>query len=504
METLELLMGGLAAAASLETLLAVIVGVVLGLFISALPGVGPAAGVAILLPLVVAFPATVGMAALAGIYYGAMYGGAVTSILLGIPGDSPSVMTVLDGYPLARKGRAGQALAMNVYASFIGGLVGLILLTALAHPVARWALAFGPAEMAALMVLALSLVTVLGGRNAIKGFVSLALGLWIGLIGLDVITGRPRYTFGQTALLDGISFPVIAVGLFGLAQIFAALEQQVSGERFRAKFTLRSLFPNLHDFMVSKWDLVRGSLIGFCVGVLPGAGATSATMIAYAVAKRFSKHPERFGEGAIEGVAAPEAANNSAAYSAMIPLFTLGVPGSATTAVLMGGLLMVGLRPGPLLFQDHPDFIWTLIGTFYIGNLVLVFLTLAMIPVLASVVYISKAILFPIVLGVVVFGVYSINYSLFDVWLALGFGVVGYIMIKLDYPAAPAILGVVLGPMLERAIRRTLIASQGDITVFFERPIALTLLLLTAVIIVLPLIMQVVRRRGRSVGEATP
>jgi len=499
MTTIELLAGGLAAALSPELLLAILIGVMIGLAISVLPGVGPAAGVAILLPLVVGFDATVAMAALAGIYYGGMYGGAVTAILLGIPGDSPSVMTAIDGHALAKQGRAGAALGMNVFASFVGGLCGLVLLTALAQPVARAALAFGPPEMTALMVMALSFVSVLGGRNAFKGFASLILGLWVGMIGLDPMVGKPRFTFGEVRLLEGVSFPIIAVGIYGLGQMFAALDTKISGGTFRATYSLRNMFPTLQEIIQCRVDLVRGALIGFFVGILPGAGATASTMLAYATGKRLSRSPERWGNGAIEGVAAPEAANNSASYAAMIPLFTLGVPGSATTAVMMGGLMMLGLQPGPLLFRDQAEFVWTLFGTFYIGNLALVFLTIFMVPVLASIIYISRALLFPIVLSVVTFGVFSINYALFDVAIALLFGTLGYVMLKLDYPAVPAILGVVLGPMLERGIRRTLIASQGDPAVFLEGAIALTLYGLTAIMILGPVVLRVVRTyRERS------
>lgn len=488
MDTIQLLFNGLVAATSLSMLFAVFFGVIVGLFIGVLPGLGPAAGLAILLPVVVGFDGVAAIAALAGVYYGAMFGGAVTSILLGIPGDAPSVMTTLDGYPMAQKGEAGAALGMNVMASFIGGLIGLILLTALSQEIARAALSFGPTEMTALMLLALSLVTVLGGTNPWKGFTSLGLGLWIGMIGLDAIMGRPRFTFDQVQLFEGISFPVIAVGLFGMGQMLASLNIDPRHDVIKPQYTLKSLIPRWSDIIKCRWDLLSGSIIGFIVGILPGVGATAATMLAYATAKKMSKTPERFGEGAIEGIAAPEAANNSASYSSMIPLFTLGIPGSATTAVLMGGLLMIGLQPGPLLFTQNPEFVWTLFGTFYIGNLALVFITLLLTPVLASTIFVSKAFLFPIVLTIVLFGVYSIGYSLFSIWIALIFGGFGYIMLRLNYPAVPLILGVVLGPILERGVRRTLISSNGDMMVFIERPISLTLLIITLLIIIFPLL----------------
>jgi putative tricarboxylic transport membrane protein len=494
METIEFLLAGLAAASTPTMLLAVLFGVIFGLFVGVLPGLGPAAGVAILLPVAVGFEGTAAIAALAGVYYGAMFGGAVTAILLGIPGDAPAVMTVIDGHPMAKAGEAGPALGMSVMASFLGGLVGILLLTALSYQVARAALSFGPTEMTALMILALSLVTVLGGNKPWKAFASLALGLWIGMIGLDAIVGLPRFTFGEAHLLEGLDFSIIAVGLFGLGEMLAAIGVTAAGSA-AINFKFRSLLPKFSDIVKCRWDLARGSLIGFVVGILPGVGATAATMLAYAAAKRFSKHPERFGHGAIEGVAAPEAANNSASYAAMIPLFTLGIPGSATTAVLMGGLLMVGLQPGPSLFQQNPEFIWTLFGTFYIGNLSLVFITLLLTPLLAATIFISRALLFPLVLCVVVFGVYSIGYSMVDVFVVLVFGGLGYVMLKLGYPGVPLILGIVLGPMLERGIRRTLIASQGDIMVMVERPISLVLLIVTVGLLLYPIITRFINAR---------
>ncbi|HEX2552259.1 MAG TPA: tripartite tricarboxylate transporter permease [Microvirga sp.] len=487
METLQLLLGGLSAALSFNTLMATLIGVTLGLAVGVLPALGPAAAVAILLPLVVKFDATTAMAGLAGVYYGAMFGGAVTSILLGIPGESASMMTTLDGYPLARRGEAGRALGMSVYASFIGGLIALILFTAVSAPFAEFAIAFGPAEMTALMVMALSFTTVLGGDDPWKGFASLGLGLWLGMIGLDMVTGAPRYTFGSVELTDGLSFSVIAIGLYGLGEVFAAVGDKSGQAQFQPTYTFRSLFPRVRDIVLCWKDLVVGSLIGFVVGVLPGAGATASTMFAYAASKRMSRTPEQFGHGAIQGVAAPEAANNAASYSAMIPLFTLGIPGSGTTAVMLGGLLMLGLQPGPLLFQERPDFVWPVIGTFYVGNVLLVFLTILLTPVLAAIVYVPLALLLPLVAGIVIYGVYSVNYLMFDVWCALLFGVLGYVMTKLRYPAIPALLGVVLGPILEQGVRRALISSGGDPIIFVERPIALVLFAATGCLVLVPL-----------------
>ncbi len=490
MESIDLLLAGIVhAATNFDLLMAIIGGVILGLLIGALPGLGPTAGVAILRPIVVGFDPTLAMSALAGVYYGAMFGGAITSILLGIPGDAPSVMTVLDGYPMAKQGKAGQALGMSIYASFFGGLVGLVGLTIMADVVSRYALLFGPAEMTALMVMSLALVSVLGGSDPIKNFLSLSIGRWVGMIGLDQIMGEPRFTFGTLTLLDGLDFSVIAVGMFGLGQMFQGLEE-ATVHSSTATYRYRSMMPRLRDLIVSRWALFWGSIIGFVVGVLPGVGATAATMLSYAAAKKTSKDPDRFGNGAVEGVAAPEAANNSASYANMVMLFTLGIPGSATTAVLLGGLLSVGLQPGPRMFQEHADFVWTLFGTFYIGNLALVFLTILFTPLLAAAIFVQRGYLYAIVMGIVFFGVYSISNSIDDIWIMLIFGALGYIMSKLNYPAAPAVLGVVLGPLLELGVRRTLIASQGDFSVFVERPISLFLLLVALLIFLMPVLVK--------------
>lgn len=488
METLVLLMNGIANAMSPEILVATGVGVIIGLVVGVLPGLGPAAGVAIMLPVAVGFGGVAAIAGLAGIYYGAMFGGAVTSILLGIPGDAPAVMTVIDGHAMAKKGLAGEALGMSVYGSFIGGIIGLILMTMLSLPIAHAALRFGPTEMTALVCFAFSLVSVLGGRNMVKGFVSLFIGIWIGMIGLDPIVGPARYTFNLSDLNDGVDFTILAVGVFGLTEIFLSLAKRTDGSSVVPPYRFRSLFPRLSHMIKCKWDILIGSLIGFVVGVLPGLGGTAATMLAYAASKKISKHPEEFGQGAVEGVASPEAANNSASYAAMIPLFTLGIPGSATTAILLGGLMMIGLQPGPMLFTNNPDFVWTVFGTFWVGNLMLFFLTLLLIPLLSSIVFISTAILYPIVIGIVAYGVYSINGSMADVTIALISGGIGYVMLKLDYSLVPLVLGVVLGPLLENNIRRTLILTDGDIWVFFERPISLTFFILAALVIFVPLI----------------
>lgn len=495
MEAFELLLHGLSLAFTVPVLLAVFTGVLLGLAVGALPALGPSAGIAILLPSIVNLDPTLAIAGLCGIYYGSMYGASVTSILIGVPGDSSAMMTVLDGHPLAKRGEAGRALGMSIYASFIGGIVSLVLMTMLSLTVAQAALAFGPAEMTAMMVMALSLVTVLGGEERTKGFIALGLGIWIGMVGLDAMEGSPRFTFGSINLLSGFEFTIVVIGVYGLGQMFVALsmiEKQKQEER--PAFRLGSLKPNLADILYCKWSIMWSAFIGFFIGLLPGAGSTAATIFSYGVAKKTAKDATSFGKGDIRGIAAPETANGSSSYANMIPLFSLGIPGSGATAVLMGGLLMLGLQPGPMLFQEQPDFVWTLIATFFIGNTVLVILTLALIPLLALFVFIRMSILFPIVLCVIIFGSFSVNYSFFDVGAVIMFALAGYLLKKLDYPLLPLLLGVILGPILEQSFRRSLTISQGDYMIFLDRPISLFLLMFTAAFLFLPFLWRIVKR----------
>lgn len=499
-ETWSLLASGIANAASPSLLLAVAFGALVGLFIGALPGLGPTAGVAILLPVAVSFDGTAAIAALGAVYYGAQYGGAVTAILLGIPGDAAATMTAIDGHQLARRGRAGAALSMAIAASFLGGLIGLLLLTFFATSIASYAIAFGPVEMTALMIFSLALVSVLGGRDPVKSFMALFLGVWLGTIGLDPILGIQRYTFGDVRLFEGVDFAIVAVGLFGLAEMFSSPNATAESRDRMARFRLRELMPDFRAMWHCRKPLSIGAVLGFFVGVLPGAGATAATMLAYATAKRSSRTPEAYGKGALEGVAAPEAANNAASYGSMIPMFALGIPGSGTTAVLMGGLLMIGLQPGPMLFATQQDFVWTIFGSFYIGNMALVLITLFVLPLLAACAFLKPGYLYPAVIAIVVYGVYSISYSMFEVVLTVGFGLLGFVLRRLEYPLVPLVLGIILGPLLERGVRRTLVSSGGDARVFFESPIALALFTLTLVLVALPPLMRCYKamRKGRD------
>jgi len=481
MEILSGLAQGFAVAFTPVNILFALVGVTIGQLIGVLPGIGPPAGVALLLPLTFGMNPTSAMIMFAGIYYGAMYGGTITSVLINVPGEASSVMTTLDGYQLALQGRAGAALGIAAIGSFIAGITGVTLFIFFAWWLVKAALHFGPPEYFALMVLAFALVIGLTGRSPLKGFISLLLGLFLSTVGVDILTGLPRFTFGQLKLLSGVEFVPVAMGLFGIAEVLSSVEEKEGAAFVKADLRLRSVFPTVQDWIASRWAIFRGTLIGFFVGILPGAGATTASMISYAVERRLSKTPQRFGRGAIEGVAGPESSNNAAAVGALIPLITLGIPGSATTAVMMGALLMYGLRPGPLLFQQNPQFVWGLIASMFLGNLLLLVMNTMFIPAFTSVLRLPRAILNAFVIAFSVVGVYSIDNSLFDVWLMLFFGLVGYFMKKLEYPAAPMLLALVLGEILEMSLRQSLLMSQGSPLIFLTRPISSGLLALTLI-----------------------
>ncbi len=504
METLRLLGEGFAVAAQPLNLAAAVAGVLVGQLVGVLPGIGPASTIAILLPVTLSLNATAAMIMFIGIYYGAMYGGTITSVLFRIPGESASVMTTIDGYAMARRGRAGPALGIAAFGSFIAGTLGVIALMLLAPSLARVALAFGPPEYATLLLLSLSLIVYLTGRRPAKGAAAALLGLWLSVVGVDLITAKPRFTFGQLKLLSGVEFVPVAVGLFGLAEVLLSVQRGAAGAGVTADLRLRAVLPTVADWLASRWAILRGTLIGFFVGMLPGAGATAASMISYATEKRFSRHPERFGTGAIEGVAAPESANNAAAVGAMVPLLTLGIPGSATTAVMLGGLLIFGLRPGPLLFQEHAPFVWGIIASMYVSNVLLVLLNVFAIPAFVAVLRLPRAVLLPSIAALAIIGVYSLENSVFEVWMALLFGGLGYLMHRLEYPPAPLVLALVLGNTFEESVRQSLQISHGSLAIFVTRPLAAAFLVLTVVLIALPMVAQRRQaRRLRAVRKAT-
>ena len=487
---------GFTIALSPINLLFVTVGVIVGTLIGALPGIGPVSGLSILIPLAFGMNPISAMILMCGIYYGCMYGGTITSVLMNVPGESASIMTCLDGHAMARQGRAGPALTIAAIASFIAGTFSVVMLTVLAPPIAEAALSFGPPEYFALTLLGLSAISGLTGKSRAKGYAMALLGLGLAMVGIDPIDGAQRFTFGNLELMDGLGFLPVAVGMFGLGAVLAMVEQPVELEIM--KTSLREMLITKKDLKDSAMPIARGSIIGFLIGVLPGAGATIATFLAYAAEKRISKTPELFGTGMIAGVASPEAANNSSTGGAMIPLLTLGIPGSGTTAVLLGMLTLFSLQPGPLLFTKNPDFVWGLIASMYIGNVMLLVLNIAFVPAFVAVLRVPYKVLAALIAVFCLVGVYSVNYSVQDLWIMLAFGAIGYITLKMDYPQAPLLLALVLGGFMEVSMRQSLKMSHADISIFFTRPIAAVIMISVIVILLWPLLS---RLRPRSAAQ---
>ncbi|HEY4163450.1 MAG TPA: tripartite tricarboxylate transporter permease [Dongiaceae bacterium] len=478
----------------------VFIGVLLGTIIGVLPGIGSAAGIALLLPVTFGMDPTSALIMICGIFYGTKYGGSTTAILIRTPGEAASVMTSLDGYELARKGRAGAALAVSAIGSFIAGTSGVIILTVFAVPLASAALDFGPAEYFALMLFAMSCVSSLTGKSLGKGIIATALGLMIGTIGIDQQSGQARYVFGIDQLQDGIDFITASVGLFAVAQVFRGLEDMYRGNMAAAMKITGPLWLTREEWRRSIGPILRGSVLGFMVGILPGAGGTISAILSYVTERRLSKHPEMFGKGAIEGVAGPESANNSDTAGAMVPLLTLGIPGGSTTAILMGAFIMYGLQPGPLLFKEHPDTVWGLIDSMYLGNVMLLILNLPLIAIFTRLLYIPNGLLYPLILAISAIGVYAINDSSVDLLLMLAFGVAGYIFDKIDIPIPPLLLALVLGDTMEQSFRRALTISGGDPMVFVKSPIAFVLLLMAAASLFGPTIFAKLKRSNTRVA----
>ena len=503
MDILSDLIMGFHVAFSWQNLLFCFMGTLFGTLIGVLPGIGPTTGVAILIPITFGMNPTTAIITMAGIYYGAMFGGATTSILLNVPGESASVMTCVDGHQLARQGRPGPALGMASLSSFTGGTFAVLMLTFLAPPLARFAVSFGPPEYFALTFMGLTLVTSLGGDSPLKGIISGVLGLLIACIGIDAQSGVARFTFGLMYTLDGIGFIGVAVGLFALAEILENMERPMEQVFHRTTLRLRTLLPNKEDWKHSWATIIRGSLLGFFIGILPGAGATIASFMSYATAKKLSKRPEMFGKGAIEGVAAPESANNAAAGGAMVSLLTLGIPGSATTAVLLGALLIHGMRPGPLLFTNNPEFVWGLIASMYIGNVMLIIQNMPMITLWVRLLTVPYKILMPLIITISAVGVFATDNNLADVWVMVIFGLIGYVMRKMKYPAAPMVLALVLGPLVEMSLRQSLTISHGSVAVFFTRPISATLSVIAILSLLAPFVRILWERRKARAGAAS-
>src|SRR5215813_5457726 len=448
-----------------------VIGVTLGTIIGVLPGLGGANGVAILLPLTFSMHPTSAIILLTSLYWGALFGGAITSVLFNIPGEPWSVATTFDGYPLARQGQGGQALTAAFSSSFIGALFSIVLITLFAPLLAEVALKFGPPEFFAIQLLTFSSFIGLGGGDPLKSLVSIVLGFILAAVGLDIVTGQLRMTFGFVDLMKGFDFIVAVIGLFGVGEILLSVEEGLTFKGISTGMNLRVVLDTWKTLPRYARTFVRGAFIGFWMGFKPG-GATPASFMSYAFAKRFSKHPERFGKGELEGVVAPETAAHAAGVAAMLPMITLGIPGSPTAAVMLGGLIIWGLQPGPLLFKEKPDFVWGLIASMYTGNILGVLMVLAGVPFFAAILKIPFAILTPLIVVVCAIGAYAVHSSMIDVWYMVIFGVIGYVFKKLDYPLAPLVLALVLGDLAENALRQSLIMSQGSLAILFTRPIS--------------------------------
>jgi putative tricarboxylic transport membrane protein len=498
MEILSNILNGFSIALTPWNLLYCAIGVSIGTAIGVLPGLGPPATIALLLPLTFKMDPSSAVIMLAGIYYGALYGGSTTSILLNIPGEAASIITCVDGYQMARQGRAGPALGISAIGSFIAGTVSIFGIALLAPSLAEFALSFGSPEYFALLLLGLIMAVYLSEDSVLKGLVMCVMGLLIGTIGLDPVLAAPRFTFGISELLDGLDFVVVVMGLFGIAEILCNLESNDGREVF--KTAIKGILPNLEDWKRSWACIIRSSFIGFFIGVLPGGGGIMSSFAAYLLEKKVSKTPEEFGKGAIEGVAAPESANNAASTSSFIPLLTLGVPGNSTIAMIYVALMIHGIRPGPMLIQQHGDLFWSLIASMYIGNAMLLALNLPLIGLWVRLLTVPYRYLAIVITMVCVAGAYSVNNSVFDIGIMVLFGVFGYLLRKGNYPVAPLILSIILCPMIEGSLQQSLIASGGDIFVFFHRPISVTLLAVSVLLMLTPLVKLLWRQYRMQAG----
>jgi TctA family transporter len=499
MEILDNLALGMSTALSFTNLLYCLVGVLFGTLVGVLPGLGPVATIAMLLPATFGLPPVSALIMLSGIYYGAQYGGSTTAILVNLPGESSSVVTALDGYKMALKGQAGKALATAALASFFAGTVSTIILALFAPPLAALALKFGPAEYFSLMVMGLVASVVLAHGSLLKAIGMVLLGLLLGLVGTDVNSGIPRYTFDTPELADGINFVIVAMGVFGVGEIIRNLETESSRSLVASKVT--GLWPNKEDFKRIAAPTIRGTLLGSALGILPGGGAMLASFAAYSLEKKVSKNAKEFGHGAIEGVAAPEAANNAGAQTSFIPMLTLGIPSNPVMALMIGALIIQGIQPGPAIMTEQPALFWGIIASMWIGNLFLVILNLPLVGLWAKLITVPYQLLYPAILVFCSIGVFSLNNSIYDVYLMAGFGLVGYILLKLDCEPAPMLLGFIIGPMLEEYMRRALLLSRGDYSVFVTRPISGVMLFVAVAALVVVLLPAVRSKREEAFQE---
>lgn len=503
-ETLNSLMMGFAVAFQPEVLMYAFFGCIIGTLVGMMPGLGPLAGISLLLPATFGLNPIIAIVLLAGVYYGAMYGGSTTSILMRIPGEAASVMTCVDGYAMTQQGRAGPALAIAAIGSFVAGTLGVIGLMLLAPTLASFALRFGPPEYTALLLMGLFVLAYMSGGSMLKTLAMAIFGLLLGMIGIDAMSGYTRFSFDLVELGDGIGIVPVAVGLFGISEILMTAGQAEPPKVQQPR--LRQLVPTLSDLRLSAGPIARGSLLGFMIGIIPGSAHIISSFVSYGIERRLSKHPEQFGNGAIEGVAGPESANNAAATGAFVPMLALGIPTGPVTAVMIAAIMVHGILPGPMLIQQQPDLFWGFVASMYVGNLVLLVLNLPMVGLFVNLLRIPYAYLYPCILAFCILGCYSVSNSTLDVWIMLLMGVVGYVLRKFDYDLAPVALGLVLGPMLELSLRQSLALSGGSYGIFLERPIALTLFVLA--LILLAVAMKPVLFKGRdwrsSVGLDQP
>ena len=499
MELIDHLMLGFSVALSLENIAYCLLGCLLGTLIGVLPGIGPVPTIAMLLPITYVLPPVAGLIMLAGIYYGAAYGGSTTAILVALPGETSAVVTVLDGHQMARNGRAGAALAIAALGSFFAGCVATLVIAGFAPPLAEVAFKFGPAEYFSLMVLGLIGAVVLASGSLPKAICMILLGLLLGMVGTDVNSGVARYDFGIPELQDGIDFAVVAMGVFGFAEIMTNLE--LKDQRVEITGKVGSLYPNKQEFKESWPAVVRGTAIGCALGILPGGGAVLSSFASYTMEKKLSKNPERFGKGHPAGLAGPESANNAGSQASFIPLLTLGIPGNAVTALMIGAMTIHNIQPGPQVMTSHPDLFWGLIVSMWIGNLMLVILNLPLVGLWVKLLKVPYRILFPAILVFCTIGVYSLNYNVFDIWVTAAFGLVGYIWTKLKCEGAPLLLGLVLGPMMEENFRRALLLARGDYSTFVTRPLSASLLVAAAILVVIVALPSIKKKREEAFVE---
>ena len=499
MDSLMGLMSGFGVAMTWHNLFYCLIGVTVGQLVGVLPGIGPTTATALLIPLTYGMPPVSAIIMLSGIYYGGMYGGTITSVLINTPGEAASVITCLDGYEMAKQGRAGAALGVASMGSFIGGIVSVFGLVLVGPPLADFALRFGPTEMFSLMLFGLTMVVGLMGTSIVRGLVAMCIGLSLSMIGMDPISGVLRYTFNQPFLINGLDLVTIAMGLFGLSEIFLGMENLAAAAKPQQ---ITGFMPDKKELKVTSRAVLRGTVLGFFIGLIPGTNSAIPALLSYSLEKKISKNPEKFGHGAIEGVAGPETANNSYCGGAMIPLLTLGIPSSPTIAILLGAFIMHGLTPGPILFAQNPDFVWGVIASMFIGNAMLLVMNLPMAGWWAKIAEVPAKLLYPIVLIISIIGAYTVSNDLWDVGVMLVFGVIGYVMKKIDVPMAPIVLTYVLGAMMEKALLQSVKMNNGSLVGLLKSPISVTMLVLTAVVLAGSIYAEIKHKKGVIAGES--